>query len=157
RSSSQQSTSPASDQKRWAASANSIRHGLRSYKHTLQDECPVELEKIRTDLFEHFQPSGPIQIALVTRLWRVIILQQPLARYLDSKPARQMREAGSGYLKEQNDQVAAHEELLRERPHEAVRLLKESAAGCRYLLSKWDEICIGFDREGYFQAHSALC
>jgi hypothetical protein len=81
------------------------------------------------------------------------ILRRRCKRYYLATVDRQLRNAKRRFDAAQNRRVVQLAARLKTDPKMTILLLKESAAGCRYLIKYWNSICRQFDRgELWFSA-----
>jgi hypothetical protein len=140
---------------------NRTRHGMRGSLRPVGDESQAEMDELRARWANVFNNAAdPLQAANVERGLHATVLQRRGERYYHAEIDKQVREAQRRFTAREHARVARRKTLLKTDPETAVRLLKESACGCRYLQSFWDSICLQFDRgEHWFsrsQADDAL-
>src|SRR5947209_3258253 len=115
---SQASTGPRSEQGKSRASRNAYKHGLRAEKHALPAED---------------RPESPGRRALLDRAVLATLQLRRNARFQAEELSHQVRSADERFEREQDDRVEALKARLDEDPATAVRELRRSAAGCRWL------------------------
>jgi hypothetical protein len=120
-------------------------HGMRGSAEPLEDERE-ETQATRAEWFQFFKPRDPLQRANVERALDAEILRRRGKRYYTATVDRQRRNAKRRFDAAQNRRVVQLAAGLKTDPKMTVLLLKESAAGCRYLIKYWNSICIQFDR-----------
>jgi hypothetical protein len=132
---------------------NRTQHGMRGSAEPLEDERE-EVQATRADWFQFFKPRDPLQRANVERGLDAEILRRRCKRYYQATVDRQVRNAKRRFDAAQNRRVVQLAAGLKTDPKMTVLLLKESAAGCRYLIKYWNSICIQFDRGEYWLSDS---
>ena len=69
------STGPRTDEGKASSSQNALKHGLSADRVVIWDEDPAAFEALRTALFDHYQPIGPVAEYLVEQvagcIWRL--------------------------------------------------------------------------------------
>ena len=69
------STGPRTKSGKVRSSGNALKHGLSAEQVVMFDEDPAAFEALRSDLFEHYQPTGPVAEHLVEQvalsIWRL--------------------------------------------------------------------------------------
>jgi hypothetical protein len=129
--------------------ANRTLHGMRGSAEPLPDERE-EAQATRAEWFQFFKPRDPLQRANVERGLDSEILRRRCKRYYQATVDRQRRNAKRRFDAAQNRRVVKLAAGLKTQPKMTVLLLKESAAGCRYLIKYWNSICVQFDRGEYW-------
>jgi hypothetical protein len=120
-------------------------HGMRGSAQPLEAERE-EVQATRAEWFQFFKPRDPLQRANVERGLDAEVLRRRCTRYYTATMDRQVRNAKRRFDAAQKRRVLQFAARLKIDPKMAVLLLKESAAGCRYLIKYWKSICIQFDR-----------
>jgi hypothetical protein len=124
---------------------NRTQHGMRGSAEPLEAEHE-EVQATREEWFQFFKPRDPLQRANVERGLDAEILRRRCKRYYLATVDRQVRNAKRRFDAAQNRRVVQLAARLKTDPKMIVLLLKESAAGCRYLIKYWNSICRQFDR-----------
>jgi hypothetical protein len=69
------STGPRTKSGKARSSGNALKHGLSAEQIVMLDENPAAFEALRSDLFEHYQPTDPVAEHLVEQvaacIWRL--------------------------------------------------------------------------------------
>ena len=69
------STGPRTKPGKARSSGNALKHGLSAEQVVMLDENPAAFEALRSDLFEHYQPTDPVAEHLVEQvaasIWRL--------------------------------------------------------------------------------------
>jgi hypothetical protein len=142
------STGPKSPEGRRRASLNATKHGLRAEALALPHEDVEELNQITDDWLDYHQPRSPGQRAALDRCLYSHLQLKRCARFQAAAVAEQVRKAGLEWQWAQDDELERLKKLLKTEPDEAVRLLKRSALGCRWMLSEWHELSEALNEEG---------
>jgi hypothetical protein len=116
---------------------NSTVHGLRATKVILPNESPAEIQALIDDWTNHYQPTTPGRRALVDRAVMATIHHERSKRYLAATLGDKVRGAVQEFDKQQADVCLHYIQLLPTDPAAAVRELRCTALGCRYLLKEW--------------------
>jgi hypothetical protein len=120
-------------------------HGMRGSAEALEDERE-EVQATRAEWFEFFKPRDPLQRANVERGLDAEVLRLRCKRYYTATIDRQVRNSKRRFDAAQKRRALQLAARLKIDPKMTVLLLKESAAGCRYLIKYWNSICVQFDR-----------
>jgi hypothetical protein len=142
------STGPKSPEGRRRASLNAMTHGLRAETLALPGEDPEELRQMTDDWLDYHQPQSPGQRAAIDRCVYSILQGRRCARFQAAVVAEQVRKAELEWAWEHEDELARLKKLLKTEPDEAVRLLRRSALGCRWMLAEWADLAEGLDEDG---------
>jgi hypothetical protein len=109
---------------------------MRSETVVLPNESPAEFAALRDDWVGHYQPQTPGMKALVDRALMATVYQQRSTRYVTAALTQQMQGAAIRYEQQQEDVVAHYVGLLQDSPAAAVRGLRSTAAGCRWVIAE---------------------
>ena len=142
------STGPRSPQGRRRASLNAMTHGLRAESLALPHEDVEELRQLTDDWLDYHQPSSPGERAAVDRCVYSHIQGLRCAQFQAATVAEQVRKASFEWEWAREDEVERLKKLMKTDPEEAVRLLKRSALGCRWMLSEWADLAEALDETG---------
>jgi hypothetical protein len=148
------STGPKSEIGKFAASRNSLVHGLRASKHVLAGECPEAHAALAERWRQQFPSDAPDQEALRDRAVYSTILMHRGADFYQARAEQQVRSAERRFDFEQEDQALAVAANLEADPANTVRLLKRTSAGCRLLLQKWSGLLHELNKIGGWNAYS---
>jgi hypothetical protein len=124
---------------------NRTQHGMRGSAEPLEAERE-DTQALRDRWYRFFKPADPLQEANVERGLDSEILRRRCKRYYTATVDRQARNAKRRFDAAQKRRVVQLAARLKTDPEMTVLLLKESAAGCRYLIKYWNSICVQFDR-----------
>jgi hypothetical protein len=142
------STGPKSPDGRRRASLNAMKHGLRAETLALPGEDPEELKRISDDWVAYYQPRSPGERAAVDRCVYSHIQGLRCANFHAATVAEQVRKASFEWEWACEDEVERLKKMMKADPEEAVRLLKRSALGCRWMLSEWQYLAEALDQNG---------
>jgi hypothetical protein len=128
---------------------NSCKHGIRAEKLVLANEPKDWILDLTSKWVEYYQPQSPGRQALLDRAVMATVHHERSKRYLAGTLGEQVRTAERNYDRQQQDVVLHYVELLKTEPSAAVRRLKHSAAGCRWLISEFLLLQNEWIAEGY--------
>ena len=134
------STGPRSEEGKRRASQNSRKSGLRARAASLPPEEAAELREIHDEWDGYYKPKSPLRRAM---LERATYAQLQFYRAVEAHAAHVaecVAGADEAYLAEQQAHVDENAARLADEPADAVSALKQTAAGCRFLIRKWDEL-----------------
>jgi hypothetical protein len=146
------SRGPVSEQGKSRSRLNALRHGLRAEVLPLPNEDPAKVAEREAAWNDYYQPQSPAAQHLVTECVRATLLADRCHAFHAAALSKQVREAPAKWDAEQDDAVTNLTALLPNDPAEAVRLLKQSAAGCRWLLGRWERLADAFTAHGWWAA-----
>ena len=128
------STGAKTEEGRRRSSANSCKHGMTAQKLVLANEPKDWILDLTARWLDHYQPQSPGRQALVDRAVMATVHHERSKTYLTGALGEQVRTAQRNYDQQQQDVVLHYVDLLTTDPATAVRRLKQSAAGCRWLI-----------------------
>src|SRR3954470_14467157 len=135
------STGPKSERGKRAVSMNACKHGMCAKTiTTLPHEDPEAVAARLERWTESCRPADDMEHYLVEQ---AVEARLSLDRCRDQHTAllaKQVREAPHEWENERRDEVERLRELLVDDPAAAVRELRRSAYGCRWLLGRWHEL-----------------
>lgn len=146
----QKSTGPRTEEGKARARRNALRHGLRAETLALPNEDAAAVASRVSDWFDYYQPASPAAVHLTNQCIRQTILSDRIDQFQTAVLNRQVREAEFAFDLDQQDTVEALVALLPNDPDAAVRQLKQSAVGCRYLISRWTELGDRLRAQGFW-------
>ena len=129
------STGSKSEAGRRRSSGNACKHGMTAVKLVLANEPRDWIVDLTTRWLDYYQPESPGRQALVDRAVMATVHHEHSKTYLTGTLGEQVRTAQRDYDQQQQDVVLHYVQLLTTEPATAVRRLKQSAAGCRWLIS----------------------
>ena len=97
---------------------------------------------------DYYRPRSPAAQHLVTECVRATLLADHCHAAHHAALAKQVREATARWDADRDEEVARLTALLADDPATAVRLLRRSAAGCRWLIARWEELAGALKRRG---------
>jgi hypothetical protein len=149
------STGPRSAEGKARARLNALKHGLRAEEFALPGEDCDELKRLTDEWVDYYEPRSPGERAALDRCVYATVQLKRCARYHVEAVAEQVRQAQEDWDRQQEDEVAELVELLKTEPEKAVRNLKRSTLGCRWLIEEWTNLLRPLD-EGQFWLPSEL-
>jgi hypothetical protein len=147
----QRSTGPKTAEGKAKARLNALKHGLRAEEFALPGEDQEELKRLTDEWVEYYQPRSPGERAVLDRCVYATVQLNRCTRYHQEAVAEQVRQAQEDWVKQQEDEVAALVEQLKTAPGEAVRKLKRSSLGCRWLIEQWTNLLRPIDEGQFWQ------
>jgi hypothetical protein len=133
------STGPSEAGKR-KSRMNSTVHGLTATKVVLPNESEAEVQQLMDDWTTHYRATSPGRRELVDRAVTATLHHQRSKRYLAATLREQVRNAERAFDEEQENLVQHYVELLPVEPSAAIRGLRRTAAGCRWIIRAWFDI-----------------
>jgi hypothetical protein len=147
------STGPKTPQGKRNASRNSYKHGLAAATaESLPPEDREFLRQLTDEWLDSYRPQTPGKRALLDRAVFATVQFHRNVKIQAAEIARQVNDAEVRWEREQEEAVADLAILFTEDPATAVRELKRSAAGCRWLLGRWGDLAEVLDRDGCLHA-----
>jgi hypothetical protein len=137
---SQRSTGPTSTAGKARARLNALRHGLRAEEFALPGEDQEQLKRLTDEWVEYYEPRSPGERAAIDRCVYATVQLQRCAKYHAEAVAEQVRTAQEDWNRKQEDEVEDLKKLLTTDPAEAVRKLRRSTLGCRWLIGGFTEL-----------------
>src|SRR4051794_27632591 len=134
------STGPKSERGKRAVSMNACKHGMCARKVSLPHEDPGAVERRLERWTESCQPADAMELYLVEQAVRASLSLDRCRDQHTALLAKQVRESPHEWENERQDEVERLRELLVDDPAAAVRELRRSAHGCRWLLGRWYEL-----------------
>jgi hypothetical protein len=123
-----------------------LKHGLRAEEFALPGEDQEALKQLTDEWVDYYEPRSPGERALVDRCVYATLQAKRCARFHAEAVAEQVRIAHEDWGRKQEDELAELEQRLQTDPAEAVRLLKRSSLGCRWMRAQWGELLAVLDR-----------
>jgi hypothetical protein len=136
----QRSTGPRTPEGKSRARLNALKHGLRAEQFALPGEDQEDLKRLTDEWVEYYEPRSPGERAVLDRCVYATVQQKRCARYHAEAVAEQVRIAQEDWNHQQEDEFAELKEQLQTAPAEAVRKLKRSTKGCRWLIEQWTQL-----------------
>jgi hypothetical protein len=148
------SRGPTSEAGRNKSKYNAIKHGGRAETLVLPNESPADVRALFDQWDGFYQPRSPAEAASIDKIVLSLRKAERLRRAEHQAIADQVRSAEHRYDEAQEEEVERHAAALKEDPAAAVRALRRTAAGCRWLLEQWDDLKGDLDRYGAWIAPS---
>src|SRR3954451_19548118 len=142
------STGPKSERGKRAVSTNACKHGMCARKVAVPHEDPGAVERRLERWTDPCQPADDIELYLVEQAVRASLSLDRCHDQHTALLAKQVREAPHEWERAKRDEVERLKELLVDDPEAAVRALRRSARGCRWLLGRWYELATTLVRDG---------
>jgi hypothetical protein len=142
------SKGPVTEEGKARSRQNALRHGLRAEVLPLPNEDPAKVAARQAAWDEYYQPQSPAAQHLVTECVRATLLSDRAHTFHTAALSKQVREAPARWEREQADAVAGIAALLPDDPATTVRLLEGTAAGCRWLIRRWEDLARAFGAHG---------
>ena len=136
----QNSTGPRTEAGKDVARRNATTHGLRARILPLPGEDPDHVAEHQDSWNDHHQPATPAEQHLVNECAAASLQFDRCNRYHHAVISQQVRAARDNYEAQQIDELERLNALLSTEPAAAVRGLKRSALGCRWLIDRWSEL-----------------
>jgi hypothetical protein len=133
------STGPSEAGKR-KSRMNSTVHGLTATKVILPNESEEEIQTLMDEWTDHYRATSPGRRELVERAVTATLHHRRSKRYLAAALREQVRNAERAFDEEQENIVQHYVELLPVEPSAAIRGLRRTAAGCRWIIRAWFDI-----------------
>jgi hypothetical protein len=140
------STGPKTAERKSRARLNALKHGLRAQEFALPGEDQDALKRLTDEWVEYYEPRSPGERAVVDRCVYATVQLKRCARYHAEAVTEQVRNAYEDWHYKQEDELEALKARLKTEPAEAVRLLKRSSLGCRWMLQQWADLRAVLDR-----------
>jgi hypothetical protein len=141
----QRSTGPKTAEGKARARVNALKHGLRAEDFALPGEDQEQLKRLTEEWVEYYEPRSPGERAVLDRCVHATVQLQRCARFQAETVTEQIRTAYEDWHNTQEDELEELKGRLETEPSEAVRLLKRSSLGCRWMLQQWTELRAVFE------------
>src|SRR4051794_20297625 len=148
------STGPKSREGKLKARANALKHGLRAETLALPNEDAEELSLLTDEWLDYYQPASPGMRAMLDRAVYSTVQLRRCQRFQAAAVAEQVRNAEEEWDGAQEQLVESFKAMLKDDPAEAVRGLRRSALGCRWLLQEWNNLSEQLEEDGCWFANS---
>src|SRR6516162_8315079 len=146
------STGPRTPEGKQRARLNALKHGLRAEEFALPGEDQEELKRLTDEWVDYYEPRSPGERAVLDRCVYATLQAKRCARFHAEAVAEQVRSAQEDWFHTQEDEFAALKEQLQTAPAEAVRKLKRSTKGCRWLIAQWTQLLEPLDAGQFWVA-----
>jgi hypothetical protein len=134
------STGPRSTAGKEKARLNALKHGLRAEDFALPGEDQDTLRRLTDEWVEYYEPKSPGERAAIDRCVYATVQLRRCAQYHAEAVAEQVRQAQEEWHRTQEDEVADLKKRLKTDPEPAIRKLRRSTLGCRWLIDEWTEL-----------------
>jgi hypothetical protein len=134
------STGPKSERGKRAVSMNACKHGMCARKVALPHEDPEAVDRRLGQWTESCRPADDMELYLVEQAVRASLSLDRCRDQHTALLAKQVREAPHEWERARQEEVERLKDLLADEPAAAVRELRRSAHGCRWLLGRWYEL-----------------
>src|SRR4051812_33901684 len=149
RDNSKKSTGPRSEAGRKRASLNAAKHLLRAEALAFDDDDAALLRQRLIYWNDSYLPETPGEVELINIAVTASVQIDRCRRFYSAETAQKRRNAALNYDDQQEDLVSQRRKTLKAEPEDTVRLLKRSAAGCRWLIARWERLETRLGREGW--------
>jgi hypothetical protein len=150
------STGPRSEQGKRSSRLNSLKHGLRAEALTLPSEDPEVVAVRIIEWNDYYQPNSPAAQHLVNECVQATLLSERCHRYHRAILAKQIRESEETWDNAREDEIAGLQILLKTDAATAVRELKRSVEGLRWLIQEWETLDASLVKNRKWHTHERL-
>jgi hypothetical protein len=148
RANAQKSTGPRTPEGKAAVRYNAVTHGMRCDPAALPNEDPAVVAARACAWNEAYEPRTPESQHLLNECVGATLLSDRIAAYNAAEVATQIAEAEAAWDNARVDEVEEHGERLKHDPADARFCLAETAAGCRWLVLRWEALLKALDMGG---------
>jgi hypothetical protein len=134
------SRGPTSEAGKNKSKYNALKHGGRAETLVLPNEDPAAAQALRQQWDDFYRPRSPAEAAYIDKAVLALRKSERLRHAEHQALADQVRSAQQRHDDEQDAEVDRLAAMLKEDPAEAVRGLIRSAAGCRWMLGRWEHL-----------------
>ncbi len=131
---------PTSEAGRNKSKYNALKHGGRAQTLVLPNEDPAAVQALRHQWDDFYRPRSPAEAAYIDKAVLALQKAERLRRAEHQALSEQVRAAEHRLDEAQDEEVERFSALLQEDPAAAVRGLRRSAAGCRWMLEQWGDL-----------------
>jgi len=142
------STGPRTEAGKAASRRNALKHGLRAEALALPNEDPAAVAARGDAWNDYYRPESPAAQHLVNACVAATLLSDRCQRYHDAALARQVRKAVDAWDLAREEETETLADWLKGNPAGAVRRLKHTAHGCRWLIGEWGSLLAALDDRG---------
>jgi hypothetical protein len=148
------SKGPVTEQGKRKSRANALQHGLRAEVLPLPNEDPVKVAQREQAWNDYYKPQSPAAQHLVNECVRATLFSDRAHAFHAAALSEQVREAEHWYDNDQADRVQRIKELwpTDDDPASVFRMLEQTAAGCRWLLDRWEQLNEVLRGQGFWAA-----
>ncbi len=119
---------------------NAVTHGMTAKSFTLPNEDPAVARRLADDWDRFYRPQDPTERHFVTLCVGAEILSGRALRAHHARVAEQVRDADGDWLRRDEETLAHLIEMLKTDPAAAVREIRRSASGCRWMIQRWEAL-----------------
>jgi hypothetical protein len=135
---------------------NALKHGGRAETLVLPNEDPVKAQALHDHWHGFYTARSPAEAAYLDKIVRSLRKAERLRRAEDQTLDVQVRAAELNFDAKQEEQVESLVATLKEDPASAIRGLRRTAAGCRWLLERWNDLKDELDDRGAWVASNRM-
>jgi hypothetical protein len=139
---------------------HAVDFGLRIEELTLPDEDPAPLRVELNRWYAFYRARSPIAIACIGWAFLAWVRLRRLSRCEEAIQTGAIRKGEEHWDDAQDEVVEKYKRMLATAPAEAIRGLEGFAAGCRWLINRWQRLEGLLEKDGYWGAHDrdeAIC
>ena len=152
------STGPKTQEGKEKSRRNALKHGLRAETLAIPGEDPADFAAREQEWLDHYKPRGPGEAYILRTALRCTIQLDRGDLYLSATLASQVRSAPDRWDQEQYNHVERMIELIdtdiKENFDDAVRGLRQTGKGCRWLIEQWTGLLSTLETQGYWERHN---
>jgi hypothetical protein len=134
------STGPKTAERKARTRENAFKHGLRADVLPIPGEDPEVIAARAEAWNEYYQPQSPAAQHLVNECARATVQSDRVAEFQAASLAWQQGEARNHWLDQREKEVKTQVVRLRKNPAYARDQLLATAAGCRWLITRWEAL-----------------
>ncbi len=134
------SRGPKTPEGKERARGNALKHGLRADVLPIPGEDPTIAAVRGAAWHTYYQPQSPAAHHLVNECARATLRADRLDQFEAAAVAHQRNQARLDFLARQSNAAALQAARLSDHPAEAHAQLLRTAAGCRYLIERWEHL-----------------
>ena len=140
RANAQKSTGPKTVSGKERSRRNALKHGIRSEGDLLPGELDAKVQTAFLKWKDQLRPEGYVETTLVHQAARGSCKLEWLDAQFNAVVTKQVRSAGYRFDARERKGAILDAESLTDNPAETLRLLRDSSAGCDWLLDEWQSL-----------------
>ncbi len=161
----QKSTGPRTEAGKKRSRRNAYKHGFRCEILALSGEDGAAVERLADEWYDFYKPQSPAERELLEMAVTASVQRKRIVRAKTAVVAQQVRVAEFNFDQHFRDQIQAVVGQLEDDPGNVVHRYRASAAGCRWLIGRWerlsqmlekDQTLLGHDRHEAIQLQGYL-
>ncbi len=161
----QKSTGPRTEAGKKRSRRNAYKHGFRCEVLALSGEDGAAVERLADEWYDFYKPQSPAERELLEMAVTASVQRKRIVRAKTAVVAEQVRVAEFNFDQHFRDQIQAVVGQLEDDPGNVVHRYRASAAGCRWLIGRWerlsqmlekDQTLLGHDRHEAIQLQGYL-